>query len=84
MRCTTRVCVGTIPFNIYLSYFFLFSNETDVCNFGDDTTFCVSKKLAELLEKLERNSELTIWSEDNYMKSNTDKCVKIRFGKKLS
>ena len=33
------------------------------------------KNLAELLEKLERNSELAIhWFEDNYMKSNSDKC----------
>ena len=33
------------------------------------------KNLAELLEKLERNSELTIhWFEDNYIKLHTGKC----------
>ena len=41
------------------------------------------KNLAELLEKLERNSELAIhWFEDNYMKLNTDKCHLLISGHK--
>ena len=41
------------------------------------------KNLAELLEKLERNSELAIsWFEDNYMNLNTGKCHLLIFGYK--
>ena len=55
--------------------YFLFSNEVDVFNFVNDTTLSVChKKLAELLKRLERNSELAIhWFEDSYMKLNTGK-----------
>ena len=41
------------------------------------------KNLVELLEKLERNSELAIhWFEDNYMNLNTGKCHLLIFGHK--
>ena len=68
--------LGSILFIKYLKTFFLFLNDIDVCNFADDTTsFVYHKNLAELLEKLERNSEIHIhWFEDNYIKLNTDKC----------
>ena len=51
-------------------------NETDICNFADDTTPYVSdSNLKSVLEKLEHNFELAIaWFELNYMKLNTDKC----------
>ena len=59
-------------------------NKIDVSNFSNDTTpFVCCKNPAELLEKLERNSELTIhWLEDNCMKLNTDKCHLLISGHK--
>ena len=46
-----------ILFHLYLNKLFLFLNEIDISNFADDTTPSVyQKNLAELLEKLERNS----------------------------
>ena len=43
--------------------------------FGEIDVFVCHKNLTELLEKLERNSELTIhWFEDNYIKLHTGKC----------
>ena len=62
--------------NINLNDLFLFLNKTGVCNFADDTTpFVCHRSLAELLEKLESNSELVVhWFEDNYMKLNPAKC----------
>ena len=67
--------LGPILFNICLNNLFSFLKEIDVCNFADNTTpFVGRKNLAELLEKLERNSELAVhWFKDNYMK-NTNKC----------
>ena len=60
---------------IYLNILFLFLNEIDVCNFAYDTTpFVCHKNLTELLEKLERNSELLIYWFGDDMKLNTDKC----------
>ena len=68
--------LGPILFNIYLNDLFLFLNEIDVSNFANDTShFMCHKNLKELLEKLERNSELAIhWFEDNYIKLHTGKC----------
>ena len=55
-----------IPFSI--NDLFLFLNKIDVYNFGDDTTpFVCRKLLAEILEKLKKDSELAIHCfEDNY------------------
>ena len=44
---------------------------------------CISQNLAELLEKLEINSELAIqWFEGNYLNVNTGKCHLFIFGHK--
>ena len=66
--------LGPIIFNIYSNNLFLFLNKIDVCAIADDSTLFVCEKyFAELLEKLERNSELAInWFENNYMRLNTD------------
>ena len=57
----TDLCWNQFLFNIYLNDLLLFLNKIDVCNFANDNTrFVWNKNLAELLEKLERNSELDI------------------------
>ena len=76
--------LGTILFNIYLNDLFLFLNEIDVSNFVNDTShFVCHKNLKELLEKLERNTELAIhWFENNYIKLHTGKCHLLISGPK--
>ena len=76
--------LGPVLFNIYLNDLFLFLNEIDVSNFAIDTShFVCHKNLKELLEKLERNSELAIhWFEDNYIKLHTGKCHLLISGPK--
>ena len=68
--------LGPILFNILLNDLFFFLNDIQVCNFADDTTpFVCSQNLAEVVKKLEENSDLAInWFQNNYMKLNTDKC----------
>jgi len=65
-----------------MTYFML--NETNVCNFADDTTpYVCDKSLKNVLEKLEQNSEIAIsWFKTNYMKLNTDKCHLLISGHK--
>ena len=55
---------------------FWVNEETNACNFADDTTLYVcDKNLNKVIGKLERDSFRTItWFEDNYMKLNADKC----------
>ena len=49
--------LGSILFYVYLNDLFLFLSKIDVWSFVDDTiSFVRHKSIAELLEKLERNS----------------------------
>ena len=59
-------------------------NNTDVCNFADDTSsHACDISLDELLMCLEHDSALAVWwFESNYMKLNTDKCHLIISGNK--
>ena len=49
---------------------------TDVCNYGDDTTFhAYDSYLESLIQRLEHDSMLAIeWFESNYTKLNDEKC----------
>ena len=66
--------LGPILFNIYPKYLFIFL-RCDACNFASDTTrYVCGKNLDFLLTKLEEHSAIAIeWSENNYMKMNSDK-----------
>ena len=52
------------------------SQQTDVCNYADDTTFhACDTELSDLIRRLEHDSKIAIeWFECNYMKLNRDKC----------
>ena len=71
-----------IPFSI--NDLFLFLNKIAVCNFADDTTPFVCRKLhAEIIQKLEKISELAIHCfEGSYTELNTDKCHLLISGHK--
>ena len=68
--------LGPILFNIYLNDLFFLINESEICNFADDTTpYVCEKDVSELFRKLESDTVLIMsWFESNFMKLNTDKC----------
>ena len=61
-RSSTRIASWSHAFfNIYINDILFALNETDICNFADDTTLYVcDSNLKSVLEKLEHNSELAI------------------------
>ena len=76
--------LGPILFNIFLNDLFFVLKETDVCNFGDDTSpHACDISLDKLLMRLEHDSVLAVcWFERNYIKLNNDKCHLIISGNK--
>ena len=76
--------LGPLLFNIYLNDLFWINEETDVCNFADDTTiYACDTDLDTVLRRLEHDSLLAIeWFEANYMKLNADKCHLLVAGNK--
>ena len=73
--------LGSLLFNICLKDLFFLSEFTDLCNFGDDTTFyACDKDLNSLIKRQEHYSFLAIeWFENNNMKLNQDKCHLLVF-----
>ena len=68
--------LGPLLFNIYINDLFWLNEQTDVCNYADDTTFYACDiNLESVLLRLEHDSLLAIdWFESNFMKLNSDKC----------
>ena len=76
--------LGPLLFHIYLNDLFLFLEETEVCNYADDTTiYTCGPNVENVLAKLE-NDALVIseWFPNNRMKLNEDKCHLMIFGGK--
>ena len=68
--------LGPLLFNIYLNDLFLFLEETEVCNYADDTTiYTCGPNVENVVAKLD-NDVLVIseWFPNNRMKLNEDKC----------
>ena len=61
--------------NIYINDLFFINDNTDVCNYADDTTFYkCDKDINNLMKSLEHDSLLAIeWFDSNYMKLNESK-----------
>ena len=53
--------LGPLLFNIYINDLFCINDQTEVCNYADDTTFyACDKDLNSLLNRLEHDSLLAI------------------------
>ena len=76
---TSGSVLGPLLFNIYLNDMFFFLPNINITNFADDTTpYEINKTVEALIEKLTKDvTVLDIWFENNYMKSNDDKCKLI-------
>ena len=75
--------LGPLFFNIYINDLLLSIQETDICNYADDTTiYACHKNIDNVIRSLESDSNVIIqWFTDNFMKLNTDKCHFMILGK---
>ena len=76
--------LGPLLFNIFINDIFYLVNDTEVCNYADNTTLYVGyKNLRTVLSKLEKDTLLlSEWFSDNFMKLNEEKSHLLIFGAK--
>ena len=74
--------LGPLLFNIFINDVFYLLNDTEICNYADDTTlYTGDTKLRTVLSKLEKDTLLVSeWFSDNLMKLNKEKCHLLIFG----
>ena len=77
--------LGPLLFNIYINDLFLILEETNVCNYADDTgVHACDKDIDSLMRSLEHDTHLAIERfESNYMKLNKAKCHFLVSGHKF-
>ena len=76
--------LGPLLFNIYLNDLLLFLEETEVCNYTDDTTsYTCGPNVENVVAKLEDDAlARSEWFPNDGMKLNEDKCHLMIFGGK--
>ena len=76
--------LGPLLFNIYLNDLFYAVENSEICNFADDTTpHSSGYKLKDVMIDIENDCSLLIdWFRDNYLTLNADKCHLIVTGHK--
>ena len=76
--------LGPLLFNIYINDLFWFNEQTEACNFADDTTlYSCDIDLRTLLQRLEHDTMIAIeWFGWNNMKLNEEKCHLLIAGHK--
>ena len=78
--------LGPLFFNIYINVLLLSIQETDICNYADNTTiYTCNMRLENVISMLENDSKIiTEWFGNNYMKRNEDKCHFMIFGERTN
>ena len=68
--------LGPFLFNIFLADLFLIVNSTDIAHYvNDNTSYATANDIDSLIASLEETSKsLFTWFDNNFMKSNADKC----------
>ena len=71
--------LGPLLFNIYLNDLFYAVENTDICNFADDTTPHSSGfDLNQVMTDVEYDCSILVeWFRDNYLTLNADKCKQV-------
>ena len=71
-------------FTIYIDDLLLFIQNSDICNYADDTTiYSCDKILDTITQKLENDCNMALkWFAVNFMKLNADKCHRMVLGQK--
>ena len=73
--------LGPLLFNIIFNDIFLSLNETEICNYANDTTIYCSKELLGVPLRLENDTvELSNWFAESFMKLNEERCHLLVFG----
>ena len=76
--------LGPLLFNIYINDRLLFIQNSDICNYADDTTiYACNKNLDNISRRLETYCSVALeWFADNFMKLNADKCHLLVLGQR--
>ena len=76
--------LGPLLFNIYINDLLLFIQNSDICNYADDTSISAcDKSLDNISHRLETDCIVTLeWFADNFMKLNADKCHLLVLGQR--
>ena len=76
--------LGPLLFNIYINDLLLFIQNSDICNYADDTTiYACDKNLENITHKLENDCNVALeWFANNFMKLNADKCHLLVIGQR--
>ena len=74
--------LGPLLFNVFLNDLLVVIQETDICNFADDTTlFACDSQISNVVDKLEKDAlRVAKWFPENQMKVNEEKCHFLVFG----
>ena len=69
--------LGPLLFNVFLNDLLVVIQETDICNFADDTTlFACDSQISNVVDKLEKDAlRVAKWFPENQMKVNEEKCI---------
>ena len=78
--------LAVLLFNVFITDLFLLVEETEICNYADDTTIYVcGHELEHFVSSLETDAQkLFKWFFENSMKFNPDKCHLLIFGEKTA
>ena len=75
--------LGPLLFYVFINDFFFLVEETEICNYADDTTIYVcGQELEQVVSCLENDAQrISKWFFDDSMKLNPDKCHLLIFGR---
>ena len=82
-RCPSGL-LGPLFFNIYINDLLLFIQNSDICNYADDTTiYACDKNVENITHKHENDCNVALeWFANNFMKLNADKCHLLVIGQR--